>query len=247
MTTANAGHKPPPLINLQRVGAPNWSVFLAAGERISKVLAAQLRQLFGDSDLAGRRILDFGCGCGRVLYPMTDGFPRAEFSGVDVDASAIDYLKSELPRVRLQATAFDPPLPFADGEFDAVYSISIWTHLAPEDQLRWLDEIARIVRPGGFALISTSSFSALKARQKRKDPGWERVGDVDLRRGGVLFIPYPEDPARRDTWRPGIHRPYGLTLNDPAQVKRTFGGSFAVQSVTVDAIDNVQDLVVLRR
>ncbi|MCA1657735.1 MAG: class I SAM-dependent methyltransferase, partial [Verrucomicrobiaceae bacterium] len=47
-----------------------------------------------------------------------------------------------------------PPTPFADGSFDLVHGISVFTHLSEADQDRWLAELQRITEPGGAVLMS---------------------------------------------------------------------------------------------
>jgi len=238
---------PPDIRNLQRVGAPNWSEFQAAGRRISRQLLVAILQEMPQFASGGMNVLDFGCGCGRVLYPMLELLPDHHFHGVDVDQSAIDYLRTQLPDIDLRCTDFQPPLPFTDQYFDLVYSISIWTHLSPPDQMTWLAEVARVTKKGGYVFISTSSYSALKARKLRGDPGWSQVSEDDLNRRGVIFIPYAVTGDSQDVWTPGITADYGLTVNSPSYCSENFGQGMQVEKVMADHIDGVQDLVVLSR
>src|SRR5262249_25584962 len=46
-------------------------------------------------------------------------------------------------------------LPFAGADFDLVYAFSVLTHLPVPVQHAWVDELTRILRPGGFLLVST--------------------------------------------------------------------------------------------
>lgn len=234
---------PPPQINMNRVGAANWENFIQSGERIAAAVRRNLEEQF-DGDLTGLSILDFGCGSGRALLPLNAALPATRFTGVDIDDSAIDYLRSQCAGLDLRATRFTPPLPFRDASFDAVYSISIWTHLCPEDQIPWLRELVRVVKPGGTILLSVSSRTALQRRQARRDPGWETITSDDLSRDGLIFIAYPE--AGKDVWRPNVTGPYGLTLHDAAWIRQHFSPLAEVLDVRIDAVDNCQDLVILR-
>jgi len=45
-------------------------------------------------------------------------------------------------------------MPFLDNEFDLIIGVSVFTHLGEEDQFRWLAELARVIKPGGIALMS---------------------------------------------------------------------------------------------
>lgn len=234
---------PPPQINMNRIGAANWAAFVGGGTRIADAVRRNLEERLG-GDLAGLSILDFGCGCGRALLPLSVGLPATRFTGVDVDDSAIDYLRGQCAGLDLRVTNFTPPLPFRDGYFDAVYSISIWTHLAPEDQIPWLREMVRVTKPGGFILLSVSSRTALNRRQRRGDAGWTEITDDDLTCDGLIFRPYTG--ACKDVWLPNIASPYGLTLHDAAWVRDHFSPVATVLDVRIDEIDNCQDLVVMR-
>ena len=49
-----------------------------------------------------------------------------------------------------------PPLPFEAESFDFLYSISIFTHFPEDRQLPWIDEVKRVVKPGGIAMITVA-------------------------------------------------------------------------------------------
>lgn len=111
----------------------------------------------------GTRVLDFGCGCGRTLRWMIERHPAVDFTGVDCDAEAIDWCRAAFPRAAFHATQADPPLPFTDHSFDAVYCISVFTHLDEAAQDRWLRELARVLKPGGRLLLTIHGAGAAQA------------------------------------------------------------------------------------
>ena len=53
-----------------------------------------------------------------------------------------------------------PPLSFESAAFDIVYSVSVFTHLDERLQDMWLDELFRILRPGGILIISVHGQNA---------------------------------------------------------------------------------------
>jgi Methyltransferase domain len=170
----------PPASEMKLIGSNSPEIFVAQGTRMARVIAGEIREYFGEfrKDL---RILDFGCGVGRVLLPISRAH-SARWFGCDVNKGAIDYLKRAVPEVATTQTNFRPPLPFEDNSFDCVYSISIWTHLPMDMQLPWLAEIRRILRPGGLALISTSGGYVVDLRRRRGDAGWTEPRRVCRRR-----------------------------------------------------------------
>jgi SAM-dependent methyltransferase len=48
-----------------------------------------------------------------------------------------------------------PPLPFKAQEFGLIYSLSVFTHLPEALQLPWMEELGRVLRPGGHLVFST--------------------------------------------------------------------------------------------
>src|SRR5438046_4653721 len=103
--------------------------------RIGEGVAQHIRQRLFDGHLEGRRVLDFGCGCGRtVRWLVGDG---AEIHGIDVDREAIEWCKKHLNGARFLANAPEPPLPYPNGHFDAIYCLSVFTHLDETMQDQW--------------------------------------------------------------------------------------------------------------
>jgi SAM-dependent methyltransferase len=101
-------------------------------------------------------LLDFGCGCGRLLLAMRRSplLSGCRLVGSDVDAEAIGWLRAAYPDLEVAVNRFSPPLPFEDDEFDAVVSYSVFTHLDEQSQFAWLHELRRVLSPEGVALLT---------------------------------------------------------------------------------------------
>jgi SAM-dependent methyltransferase len=102
------------------------------------------------ADLAGRLVLDAGCGGGR--YAHVAGSAGAQVIGVDLSAAVVKAAQvcAGLPQVLiLQADLLDLPLP--ERAFDLVYSIGVLHHTP--DPRRAFAEIARRVKPGGWLAV----------------------------------------------------------------------------------------------
>lgn len=98
-------------------------------------------------------ILDFGCGVGRVLRHWRLP-PSVEIHGTDYNPNLVDWCRAHLPHARFHLNALDPPLDFPDERFDLVYALSVFTHLPEAGQHAWMAELTRVLRPGGYMLIS---------------------------------------------------------------------------------------------
>ena len=76
-------------------------------------------------------ILDFGCGCGRVVRWWRD-LP-AEIHGSDFNPTLVRWCRENLPFGVFEVNRPEPPLPYPDDSFDLVYALSVLTHLAGRD------------------------------------------------------------------------------------------------------------------
>jgi SAM-dependent methyltransferase len=63
-------------------------------------------------------------------------------------------VQQHLRHVTAGTNRLAPPLPYADGQFDFVYALSVFTHLTLELEAAWLVELERVVKPGGVLLVT---------------------------------------------------------------------------------------------
>ena len=96
----------------------------------------------------GVRTIDVGCGSGRIIADQPDAV------GVDVRYSKLHYMRRTN---RLLAQADGLHLPFADAAFRCVISSEVIEHIPDEDG-RFLDELTRILEPGGTLVIGTPDY-----------------------------------------------------------------------------------------
>ncbi len=102
----------------------------------------------------GDRVLDFGCGAGRMLRHMQALAETCEMWGVDISAEHINWCKQNLsPPFNFATTTKVPHLPFEDRSFRFIYCGSVFTHI---DDLAdaWLLELRRILAPGGRLYVT---------------------------------------------------------------------------------------------
>jgi SAM-dependent methyltransferase len=146
----------PPAALAARVGsgaAPGGSLepFLTMGAGVRAELDRMLGPEWSWED---KRVLDFGCGVGRVLRHFTPEAERAEFVGCDIDEASIAWVQRHLcPPFDAFVNPERPPLELPDESFDLVYAISVFTHLS-DSWSAWLWEMHRVLKPDGL-LIAT--------------------------------------------------------------------------------------------
>jgi SAM-dependent methyltransferase len=107
-----------------------------------------------DWSFAGKRVLDFGCGSGRVLRHFLDEANAAELHGCDIDADSIAWLRENLsPPLNVFRNEETPGLPFPDGHFDLIWATSVFSVLT-DTWSGWLCELHRVLKEDGL-LIAT--------------------------------------------------------------------------------------------
>jgi SAM-dependent methyltransferase len=137
------------------------------------------------------RVLDIGCGVGRMAVPLTQFLSdAASYDGIDIDAAAISWAAETItpryPNFRFAYLDVAHPLynpdggmdvtgaalPYPDASFDFITLVSVFTHLHPDGLARYAAECARLLAPGGrcFAtafLLNPPARDALRAEPRR--------------------------------------------------------------------------------
>jgi len=218
----------PPEALRHRVGGispPN--VFLAIGQRCRDDIEAALATINVDLR-ACKRILDFGCGCGRTLRWCGDLALTSELYGTDVDAECVAWCKEHLPFAHASVNGYAPPLPFATNTFNCLYAISVFTHFNEPDQFRWLDEIRRVLSPGGLAVLSVHGTQSMQGQHDISKLSPEMTARVN--REGFVFVPEVAN-----------------TYHSQQYIFRTFSRYLTVQAYLPGAINNHHDIVILKK
>jgi fatty-acid O-methyltransferase len=116
-------------------------------------------------ELAGKRVLEVGCGHGGGASYITRALGPASYVGLDLNPAGIEFCRRRHPVPGLefvQGNAED--LPFPGASFDAVINVES-SHCYPHFD-RFLSEVTRVLRPGG-------AFLYTDVRQRFECPRWE--------------------------------------------------------------------------
>lgn len=102
----------------------------------------------------GQRVLDFGCGAGKVIRQFADESDTGEFWGCDIDGPSIDWMQQNLcPPFHAFQCEETPRLPQADGYFTLIFAMSVYTHIT-DHWAGWLLEHHRVLADGGLLFAS---------------------------------------------------------------------------------------------
>ncbi len=103
------------------------------------------------------RVLDAGCGTGRLARAVKAGQPTAEVIGLDTDPRILNIARQKAAQGELDVKFFEgsiESMPFPDGSFDLVFSVLVLHHLPGEIKAQACREMFRVLRPGGRATVA---------------------------------------------------------------------------------------------
>lgn len=100
----------------------------------------------------GHRVLDVGCGTATLSILIKQAHTDAEVIGLDGDHKILEIARSKVTEAGVkvaleQGMAFD--LPYSNDSFDRVVCTLLLHHLTRENKVRTLNEVFRVLRPGG--------------------------------------------------------------------------------------------------
>jgi SAM-dependent methyltransferase len=173
---------PPASLRTAVAGTPGVEWFLDSGRQQAAIIREATGRHGPGIDDVGR-MLDFGCGCGRVLRHWS-GLAGPEVHGSDYNGRLIRWCETNLPFAEFSVNELDPPLAYESGFFDLVYGISVLTHLPENLEQAWIAELGRILEPGGLLLLTTHGDSYLD-RLNAEERARYLAGDAVVRWASV--------------------------------------------------------------
>jgi SAM-dependent methyltransferase len=190
----------PPISLRSIVAAAEEEVFLWTGAKDISIFMSLFYEHWKQGAGEPARVFDFGCGCGRMsrfLNTVQNVIPFAS----DINADHVAWCASNLDRVTTKVNGTAPPLPFEDGAFDLGYSLSIFTHLDEPAASAWLEDLSRVLTPGGILILSTHGYPALeiiknsKTHQDMFSKSHDEIVEITekLETDRYIFIQYGQD------------------------------------------------------
>ena len=221
----------------QRVqGSDSECFFLQEGCSAYVKLEQALREHAGKSYGEFSRVLDWGCGCGRLARHFAPGL-KPRLTGVDIDGDNVAWCRENLGFAEFAAVPLHPPTDLPAGGFDLLIGISVFTHLAEDVQREWLGELRRLAAPGAILLMTVHGLtSAVRCGRPAHllrflaSRGCYNMGAcIDLD-GFISDSEY-----------------YQSVYLSERYIRRHWSDYFEVVSIIPGYIGNNQDLVILRR
>jgi ubiquinone/menaquinone biosynthesis C-methylase UbiE len=133
-------------------------LFNGSANAIRRQALPQLHEVFAGRDQRRLRLIDIGCGTGRLLDALKQVWPRLPVLGIDMSETYVKYAKGHLKhwsQIKLSVGKAEA-LPVPDQSQDAVTSIFVFHELPPKVRRSVFRECARVLKPGGrFVLVDS--------------------------------------------------------------------------------------------
>ncbi len=103
----------------------------------------------------GARLLDFGCGDGISSFYFSKARDDIHYYGIDVSGESIRVARKKYSiNDHAQFSIYDgKTIPYEDNCFDVVFTACVFHHICTGDRQHMLDEIYRVLRPGGVFYV----------------------------------------------------------------------------------------------
>jgi ubiquinone/menaquinone biosynthesis C-methylase UbiE len=185
----------------------------------------------------GNRVLDFGCGAGRMIRWLDKLSEVCEIWGIDIDARSIRWCQQNLsPPFHFATITTIPHLPFEDSYFNFIYCGSVFTHI---DDLAdaWLLELRRITAPGGRIFITVHDKHTADLVMNHPEKCRDYASQIDWFRALLMSYDWKAKFTKRDYNMFSIYPggPQSQVFYDIDFLRRHWQGILDILSVTPEA------------
>lgn len=127
--------------------------FFETGEEHISSVVAEIRRVF-DAEFSPKNALDYGCGVGRLVFPLTK--VSENVTGVDISKPMLAEARANAERMGITNATFqsvDEFLSSKEAKFDLVHSLIVFQHIEPKLGLELLREVISRMKIGGFGAL----------------------------------------------------------------------------------------------
>ena len=174
----------------RHIATDNWEsedIFHKCGERDLVRLLENLDEEYLKA--ADKRVLEIGCGIGRILKPFAIRYPDLQLFGVDVSEEMIRkgrHRLKEIENVKLMRTSGNDLQLFEDNSFDFVYSYIVLQHIPRKFVNNYLNEVSRILNDDGVFVFQMPMSSEEKKPPEPPDTDFRTVRFYSLEEVNLL-------------------------------------------------------------
>jgi SAM-dependent methyltransferase/uncharacterized coiled-coil protein SlyX len=204
--------------------------------------------------MAESRVLDFGCGWGRIIRFFLKDVLADHLYGIDVDPEMISLCRKLVHYGNYSVCNPIPPTEFPDDTLDIIYAYSVFSHLAEPVHIKWIEEFSRILKPGGLLVVTTEGRHFIEfcksLRGKKHDLAWfngiaNAFVDIeaalsDYDKGKFLYSATGGGPSRPSSF-------YGEAVIPRAYIEREWTKYLEFRDFVDDRALSFQTMVVMQK
>jgi ubiquinone/menaquinone biosynthesis C-methylase UbiE len=132
-------------------------------------------------DLKNKKILDWGCGPGRIIRHLPNVIGNGcNYYATDYNKKSVEWCSANLPGINFNQNTIDAKLPYEDNFFDVIYGISVFTHLSLQQHYEWYKELFRVLNDGGIFFFTTQGEN-FKGKLTNKELNKFEKGELVVR------------------------------------------------------------------
>lgn len=221
--------------NIKRTtGTDNYSNYVLQGYTFYKNILDILKKY--KLDVNNSKILDFGCGSGRVLTHFANN--NIHIEGADIDSNNLKLCEKEFKSSKFHLFPLFPPTKLEPDKFDAIFGISVFTHLNEYTQNKWLEELNRIAKKGAYILLSIHSDIAM-SRTKADFSDFDKyIYD------GFIFSLSDINEIKNYIYKNDY---YGTTYHSHKYIYLNWTKFFEIIEIKPGYIGGLQDMVIMQK
>ncbi len=201
------------------------------------------------------RILDFGCGWGRIIRFFIKDVLQENLYGVDIDPEMISFCQKSVRYGKYDLVKPLPPSELPCESFDVIYAYSVFSHLNEQASFQWIEEFYRILKPGGLLFLTTQGRSFIDdCRYCREHPDlqnpWHQALATAFIDSEATYQAYDKGDflhARTGGGSAQSSSFYGETLIPPGYVEREWTRFFSFRDFVDDRNILGQALIVMQK
>jgi len=232
-----------PAADLQKAWTGNSGMNLSIQSNAFYKKAKYSYSSIADKPLKNTKILDFGCGWGRLIRYFAKDVPESNLFGCDPDDKILDICRqTRVPGILRKSDYRPEKLPF-DNHFDLIYAYSVFTHLSEKTHLECLEVLHQFLEPHGILIVTVRPRTFLKV----KGIDLSKLTDTTIKEmleqydnSNYIYNPYNMPPVNGEIT-------YGDTVIPYSYIMKHWTKMFDVIGPIIFVEDNYQIPLILRK
>ncbi|MCK4980487.1 MAG: class I SAM-dependent methyltransferase [Candidatus Delongbacteria bacterium] len=191
---------PPHYMLFESFGKMDYASYFDKGKESAIDILDLLKKHHSLEDI---NLLEWGCGPVRILrhVPEILSGERSQVFGSDYNPETIKWCQRSFDDISFSKNELLPPLEYGNDFFDIIFCISVFTHLDEETELKWFNEIIRVLKTGGIFLLSVHGKSSKDRLSEEEKKIFDEKGCVirsNVTEGKRSFTSYNSEFFMRD-------------------------------------------------